>query len=592
MPERWDKPGVPPHRGGRGARRLRRAALCLVVVLAAGAAVALAPRMFGPRPAVGAPDRCTLPWAPTVIAASPNHFRVVSDLADRWNASAAARSIPCARVSVVSKEPSQVAAALEAGWDRDRDGPCPDIWLPDSSLWVRVAQGRPEVARMLPANPPSVASSPVVLAVRQVYARGLGWPARPLGAADVFGTLAAPDPAGRAPAVARLGMTDPAVSTTGLASVLSLLDPTGTGVVSDARLLASIRFSQTIGTVAPDSATFFDAPSGPGQPQIVAWPALERDIAVYNPGHRDSPVVPVYQPYPVVADYPYVVLNAHWVDARQRTVADTFLHFLLSPQAQDLLAAQGFRGPDGRARNSGYLPADQGFRADTGRARPPVDPAMLSQVVSQWSAMQRPANILVALDTSGSMNRAVPGTSITKLHLLQQTLMAGFSLLTNQTSIGLWDFSVSGGRPGEHRELVPFGPILDRVGPVSRQQALQGAAGSLSAAGFTPLYDTAYAAFHEMQQHWRANCTNVVLLVTDGANELSGGLRLTDLVTRLAHEQRPDQPVQIIAIAVGSEADAASLQTLSQATGGRAFLARDPTKAVQSLILAFAGRPF
>jgi hypothetical protein len=66
-------------------------------------------------------------------------------------------------------------------------------------------------------------------------------------------------------------------------------------------------------------------------------------------------------------------------------------------------------------------------------------------------------------------------------------------------------------------------------------------------------------------------------------------LSLDGLVQRLHTEQRPDRPVQVMSIAVGSEADAQALQTLSGATGGRAFLARDPMKAVQTLILAFAG---
>jgi hypothetical protein len=41
---------------------------------------------------------------------------------------------------------------------------------------------------------------------------------------------------------------------------------------------------------------------------------------------------------------------------------------------------------------------------------------------------------------------------------------------------------------------------------------------------------------------------------------------------------------------VGPEADANALRQISQATGGRTFVARDPNQAVQTLVLAFAGR--
>jgi hypothetical protein len=93
-----------------------------------------------------------------------------------------------------------------------------------------------------------------------------------------------------------------------------------------------------------------------------------------------------------------------------------------------------------------------------------------------------------------------------------------------------------------------------------------------------------------MQSHWAPNSSNTVLLITDGANEYPGGLTLADLLSKLTKEQRADQPVQVVCIAVGPDADAASLQQVSQATGGRTFVARDPASAIQTLILAFAGR--
>src|SRR5438034_7676207 len=54
----------------------------------------------------------------------------------------------------------------------------------------------------------------------------------------------------------KLGMVDPQKSTAGLAMALAMLDPTATGTVSDAQLLAGIQFSQVLGTVAPDVQTF------------------------------------------------------------------------------------------------------------------------------------------------------------------------------------------------------------------------------------------------------------------------------------------------------------------------------------------------
>jgi Ca-activated chloride channel family protein len=188
------------------------------------------------------------------------------------------------------------------------------------------------------------------------------------------------------------------------------------------------------------------------------------------------------------------------------------------------------------------------------------------------------------------MAKPVPGVNLSRIGLLQQTASTGFGLLTNTTSIGLWEFSLRSGSTSEYRELVPFGPLPGTVGAMPRRQALAQAVPRMRADGATPLYNTAYAAFRHMQQRWQPNSTNAVILITDGKNELDGGLSLATLVSRLTREQRPDRPVQVVSIAVGPEADAVALQQISKATGGRTFVVRDPATAIQTLILAFTGR--
>src|SRR5439155_17609475 len=132
----------------------------------------------------------------------------------------------------------------------------------------------------------------------------------------------------------------------------------------------------------------------------------------------------------------------------------------------------------------------QGFQATIGPSRPTPSAVALNQIVGQWVAMQRPANVIAAVDTSGSMGAPVPGLNMTRMQLLQQTAIAGFSLLTNRTSIGMWEFSSPDGNSANgHRERVPFGPMSASLGPMSRQQALLAAVGALRPGGWTPLYD-------------------------------------------------------------------------------------------------------
>jgi Ca-activated chloride channel family protein len=283
------------------------------------------------------------------------------------------------------------------------------------------------------------------------------------------------------------------------------------------------------------------------------------------------------------------VLNAGWVNAIHRAGATQFLRYLQTTTAQDALRKQGLRAPD-QSAGSASLPIEQGFQTTVATPRRMPGPAALNQIIGQWTALQRRSDVLVVLDTSGSMSEPVPGTKLTRLQLMQQTATTGFGLLTNQTSIGLWDFSMRNGQTSEYRELVPYGPLPEPANGQSRQRALTAATAALQAGGFTPLYDTIYAAWHDMQGRWQPNGTNAVLLITDGANEFPGGLNLNQLLDKLTKEGRSDKPVPVISIAVGPEADAAALQQISQATGGRTFVAKDPAGAAQTLVLAFAGR--
>jgi Ca-activated chloride channel homolog len=586
----------PPHPRSGGTRRYRVLLALILSVLIAGVGSILGWRLRGGGHSVAG---CHGQPETILVAASPGEATVLSTLATQWTAGKPTYQGRCIGAKVVAKDSSQVANALGNGWDLVRDGSTPDVWVPDSRLWFAVAAARPDAAAMLPSEPTSVASSPVVLAVRKAAVQALGWPQRPLGWQEVLAAFAQPGTWAGAghPELAslRVGLTDPARSTPGLASVLTLLDQNGTGTVSDAQFVQSVGITQSVGAFAPDTTTFFNAQTeaaGQGANSVVgAFPALERDVAAYNAENPAEPLVPIYLPRsPVVADFPYAMLGADWVNSLHRTIAGQFLRYLLSPAGQNILAEQRLRGPDYSVRNAAALPAEQGFQQTIAVPRKTPDPVTLNRVISTWTDLERPVNVLVVLDTSGSMNEPVPGTPMTRLQLMQQTAITGFGLMTNQTSMGLWEFSTRMGQNTEYRELVPYGSLAQPVGSVPRRSALFNATRQLTADGSTPLYDTVYAAFRNLQEHWQPNSTNAIMLVSDGANQYPGGMDLGQLLDRLTHEKRADQPVSIVGVAVGPDADAAAMQQISQATGGRTFVARDPAAAMQTLVLAFAGR--
>ena len=542
----------------------------------------------------GAADGCSGSTTTIKVAASPTHFGVVDALAKEWSGRGPKVEGQCVAVTAVQKASAEVAATLGPNWDESRDGPRPDVWMPDTRLWMLIASTRPDGAALLPREAPSVATSQIVLALRRPVAQALGWPHKALGWDEVLGAFARPDVWASVghPEFAKLkmGMIDATASTAGLASTLALLDRDGDAKLSNQEITISVASAQVVGGQAPDPAAFMEDQADPNS-VIAVFPVLERDLAVYASSKPSAELVPIYAPVgPIVADFPYAVLNAPWVDPVRRETARQFLRYLDGSVGADAFAAEGFRDAQQSIRDSSKLSSDLGFKPDVVQGRPLPSPAALSQLITDWTSLQRQSNILAVLDTSGSMNQGVPGTKLTRLQLLQQTAMTGFSLLNVQSKIGLWHFSANLTPSRHYRELVPYGPLTDTVGSVPRSQALLGAVQALKAGGGTALYDTAYAAFRAMKGKWEPNDTNAVLLITDGKNEVDGGLTLPQLLQRLGEEARVDQPIPIISIAVGPQADANALRQISQATGGRTFVVRDANTAVQTLVLAFAGR--
>jgi len=185
--------------------------------------------------------------------------------------------------------------------------------------------------------------------------------------------------------------------------------------------------------------------------------------------------------------------------------------------------------------------------------------------------------MLAVIDVSGSMSATEGSTD--RIGLAAAAAQGGLSLFPDSSSIGLWAFSSN--LPGglAWQELVPLGPLTERVGPApSRRAALAAAAATLRdrLGGKTALYDTAIAATREVRAGYEPGRSNTVVLITDGRNEVDGGIDLPLAVQTLRAEADPTRPVPLIAIGIGPDSDQDALRQLAEATGGRAYAAQNP----------------
>jgi hypothetical protein len=444
----------------------------------------------------------------------------------------------CYRVEVVAQDSAEAVESVAAAK--------PDVWIPESSLWLLRAQQRG--AWNIPVTGPSIASSPIVLGLTETAARRLGWPARTPTWAQVFSG----EPA--------IGFVDPAVDPAGLSALIgtgeltkSAKDPAGAYALTLRKL--------TRHTVQKPAELFDPARQLDGVVTPESVLGKHGLVGVYA-----DPAVPSL-------DYPYVVLPGS--QQGKRDVAQQFLSRLLDQAAAGQFAADGLRGPDGRVLKDSSTTVIQPVTQPVVQpVAPPADP---DQLLNQWAAVNRSARMQVLLDVSGSMASAVPKTKTDRMTLTVQAAELGIKLFKPTTKIGLWRFATNLDGDKDYKELVPVLPVSEQLanGALDKLRQVKAING-----GATGLYDSVLAAYTSARQNWEPGRINLVVVLTDGKNEDRKGITQQQLLGELAKLQDPKRPLQIIGIGIGPDIDPVELRAISQATGGDAYTTVDPTKIV------------
>jgi Ca-activated chloride channel family protein len=486
------------------------------------------------------------------VAVTPEMAPVVTEAAD-----AAARDEDrCWRAKVTARPSADVLDDLR------RDGGQVDVWVPDSSIWVRLAS-KAGVGIASQAGP--VATSPVVLAIPSAAARGLGWPDRELDAAGVLHTGGSSHPVA-------IGWPDPKRSAPAIAGLLGL-ERAASRRASGRIDLTGLMRSAIMG-IDPQT----DQALGDG---VLTVPVAEQSVWAYNATSAE-PLVAAYSRAPGSSlDYPLVVTDG--APATTRDAAD-LLAALSSKSARLLLQSRGFRDRAGRAGPA--LREVEGI--DASAAVSVRTPSMddLSTARTMLGTLGRGSRILAVVDVSGSMAEQVPGSRLTRLELTIEAASAGLSLLPARSEAGLWEFSTDLGPETDYRELVPIGAV---TGGHAKALARRLAGLRPIPNGSTGLYDTVLAAVRRVRSDYDTTRTNAVVLLTDGHNQDPHGLRLAGLLDRLRAEQDPSRPVPVIAVAYGPDSDAASLRAISDVTGGATYVSADPRR-IRSVLLDAIGQ--
>ena len=536
------------------------------------------------------------------LAASSEKAELLKGMAAEYRASNAEVDGTCVAIDVFSKASGGAALALARGW-QESDGKRPDVWSPASSSWPVLLKQRATAAaggaKLVPDDLPSLAQTPLVIAMPKPMAEKLGWPAKALGWEDIIAL--SKDPAGWGKygeplwGAFRLGKTNPNFSTSGLNATIGTYFA-ATGLSSDltAEDVADPKTLEYVKSVEASVVHYGDTTltflgnlqkaddRGQGLTYISAVTIEEKSVWDYNQGNPSGdpktlgkhapPTTPLVAIYPkegtLVSDNPYVVLNAEWVDEAKRKAADGFLKFVQLPEQQKKFEGAAFRSFDGKP---GSLITDKNgmIPAEPKTVISPPQPSVLDLVQKSWNANRKRARVIMVIDVSGSMGEPVAGTKDNKLVLAKRAATKALDQFSPDDELTLWAFStkLDGDKP--YVEIVSNRTVASGLPEFKAKIA------SLVPKGGTGLYASTRAAVVAAREQFAPDRINAVIVLTDGKNADHPDKDLDGLVASLQSEDE-EQAVRVFPIAYGDQADLGVLRRIADASRGAAYDSKDP----------------
>jgi Ca-activated chloride channel family protein len=466
----------------------------------------------------------------------------------------------CLAIEVRAQNPLQTIASASV-LPKDR---LPQLWIPDSSLWL----GRTGQLSVSPQG--SVASSPIVVAARPAEAKALqaagSWNQTLDGSRSI-------------------ALLHPDSSAIGLFTLAAVAGTAG-------RDKAGPALAATVHAIALDGSTTameaLDALQTSGRHATRIAIVSEQSVVHAQAGSQHPEVVPVYPaPGSPTLDYPLVRIGETTWSAGQRDGAALITSALLGEAGARALGAEGFRTPEGLIANPEPLVVPEEVEA-----LPRPEETALASIAALLTELAPPTRMLAVLDISTSMKAPVKGGH-TRVELVRDVVKVASAALADDSKVGVWLFASELDGKKDYLPVIPMRRLDAEVGAGTQRDVIVKAAGKLPGqlvTGGTSLYDTAYAAIKDMVSSYDPDAGNAVVIITDGVNEDSTGLKLKEVRSKL-RKLTKEKPVRIIAIAVGPDTDLKALSKLAGATPhGKAYKVLEASQLQAVLFDALSSR--
>lgn len=510
--------------------------------------------------ATTAPDTAPAGAITVDFAYSPEKEKLLTPLVKKFNASGA--EVDGKRVFVAAQNVSSGDAQTKIAKGRLKL----TAWSPSSSLWGRLLNFEAD-RPYAPDDNPSIVRTPLVIAMWEPMARALGYPGKQLGFADIL-KLARSDKGWGAYGKPEYGQfklvhTNPDFSTSGLSAVVAEYYATtgkkeGLRPADIARGRAQVKDIERSIVHYGDTTLFISdqlRKNGLGYASAVAME--EATLVDFNQrrGSREKLVAIYPAEGTFYSDNPYITLNAPWVTEPQRKGAALFGAYLADNIGAQTAARYGFRPADLKAKPSDPLNAANGVDpAQPKRVLGLPEPRVLDAIKKAWRVDRKPANVLLVLDTSGSMVEA------NRLPSAKNGLRTFLREVAPQDRVGLMAFN---------ERVTPLTPIAPVGG---NRQELTGRIAGLIADGGTAIYDATDEAVAQVKRLADTSRINAVVLLTDG-EDTDSTKSAEALIQELDAQGDSSRRVRVFTIAysAGAAGAAENLARIAEASGGKSY---------------------
>ncbi len=447
----------------------------------------------------------------------------------------------------------------------------PTIFSPSVRHWLALINFQTSQRIFEVDDAPATAVAPVVIAIweSKLNAIKAKYPGQEIGWQELFAVFNSPNGwqdfglSGRS--AVYYGHTDPLVSSTALSTLIGEFyagaryganNTSATKLtvqdVNNPKVQDEVRKIEGLIKHYSARTTEFKEYIAQG-PDYLDFVALEENDLIYiNQGKTQArPPERLVALYPkegtFLHDHPFAIPTASWVSDPQRAAAKIFTEYVLTPDVQRRVLEAGFRPANKSVPVGAPISADLGVNPADPKVLAVPDPATISAVQQSWQLVKKQADVIVLIDTSGSMR------TDDKIGQAREAIKVFLEDQAAANNIGLVRFS------SDIETLVPL------AGFESNRSVIAENVERLTARGDTALYAALEKTIDEMSQNPDSSRIRAIVLLSDGKNtvEDSSLKRVTD---KLAAVRNSKSPILVIPIAYGGDADINALNAIARAS--------------------------